>query len=91
MTILQQQTGLVTQLCRIRSVFDNLATLLTTAIVDQPPVLIRDGGVVIRSGYHEELDRFRELSAGGTQQLDDSRATPRAGERTGISNLKIGL
>ncbi|RUO21565.1 DNA mismatch repair protein MutS [Aliidiomarina haloalkalitolerans] len=82
-----QQDGLVTNFAAFEC-FDNLATLLTTAIVDQPPVLIRDGGV-IRSGYHEELDRFRELSAGGTQQLDDLEQRER--ERTGISNLKIGF
>ncbi|TRW49618.1 DNA mismatch repair protein MutS [Aliidiomarina halalkaliphila] len=67
--------------------FPELVNLLTRAIVENPPVLIRDGGV-IAPGYHEELDEYRALSAGGTDQLDALEQRER--ERTGIQNLKIG-
>ncbi|WP_194755790.1 DNA mismatch repair protein MutS [Aliidiomarina indica] len=67
--------------------FPDLAKLLEAAIVDNPPVLIRDGGV-IAPGYHKELDEFRALSAGGNEQLEALEQRER--ERTGIQNLKIG-
>lgn len=42
--------------------------LLERAIVDNPPMLIRDGGV-IREGYNAELDEWRGLSEGATDYL----------------------
>lgn len=62
--------------------------LLQRAIVDNPPLLIRDGGV-IASGYHEELDEWRELSEGATRYLEDLEKRER--ENTGIDTLKIGF
>jgi DNA mismatch repair protein MutS len=65
----------------------NLQSLLEHALVENPPVLIRDGGV-IAPGYHEELDVLRDLSDGATQFLADLEQ--REKERTGISSLKVG-
>lgn len=67
--------------------FPELSELLQKAIIDNPPVLIRDGGV-IASGYNEELDEWRELSAGATRFVEQLEVTER--ERTGISTLKVG-
>ncbi|TLU64886.1 DNA mismatch repair protein MutS [Thalassotalea litorea] len=64
-----------------------LHDLLTNAINDNPPVLIRDGGV-IREGYHQELDELRDLSQGASQFLADLEEQER--QRTGISSLKVG-
>ncbi|WP_440876438.1 DNA mismatch repair protein MutS [Thalassotalea sp. PLHSN55] len=61
--------------------------LLERALVDNPPVLIRDGGV-IAPGYHPELDKLRDLSQGATQFLEELEA--REKERTGIHTLKVG-
>lgn len=61
--------------------------LLRRAIVEQPPVLIRDGGV-LAPGYDPELDRLRALSTDSGQFLLDLEARER--ERTGISALKVG-
>ena len=61
--------------------------LLERAIVDNPPVLIRDGGV-IRQGYHPELDEWRGLSEGASDYL--VQLETREKERTGISTLKVG-
>ena len=61
-------------------------TLIERAIVDDPPVLIRKGGV-IRDGYHEELDRLRVISRDGRQWIADIEL--REKERTGIKSLKI--
>ncbi|MCO7188056.1 MULTISPECIES: DNA mismatch repair protein MutS [unclassified Pseudoalteromonas] len=64
-----------------------LQELLERAIIDNPPVLIRDGGV-IAPGYNSELDEWRALSEGATDVLDQLEERER--ERTGISTLKIG-
>jgi DNA mismatch repair protein MutS len=64
-----------------------LSELLTTAIVDNPPVLIRDGGV-IAPGYNHELDTLRDLSQGATKFLKELEAREKS--RTGISTLKVG-
>ncbi|MGL4476078.1 MAG: DNA mismatch repair protein MutS [Shewanella sp.] len=61
--------------------------LLSRAIVDNPPVLIRDGGV-IRDGYHAELDEWRQLSTGATDYLEQLEIREKA--NTGISTLKVG-
>ncbi|MCF6438931.1 DNA mismatch repair protein MutS [Pseudoalteromonas luteoviolacea] len=65
----------------------HLQDLLERAIIDNPPVLIRDGGV-IATGYNAELDEWRALSEGATDVLEQLEERER--ERTGISTLKIG-
>lgn len=67
--------------------FPQLADLLDSALVDHPPVLIRDGGV-IRDGFDDELDEQRQLAAGATDFLQQIETRER--QRTGISTLKIG-
>ncbi|MCG7554990.1 DNA mismatch repair protein MutS [Pseudoalteromonas sp. Of11M-6] len=64
-----------------------LQDLLERAVIDNPPVLIRDGGVIAQ-GYNAELDELRALSAGATDVLE--KLEERERERTGISTLKIG-
>jgi len=61
--------------------------LLERAIVAEPPVLIRDGGV-IAPGYDPELDELRAISADASRFLDELEARER--ERTGLSTLKLG-
>ncbi len=63
-----------------------MLALLQQAIVDNPPVLIRDGGV-IAAGYHSELDALRNLSQNADQFLLDMELSER--QTTGISNLKV--
>ncbi len=60
--------------------------LLQTAVIEEPPLLIRDGGV-IATGYDVELDELRSLSETADQFLVDLEA--REKERTGISTLKV--
>ncbi len=67
--------------------FPALVDLLSRAIEENPPVVIRDGGV-IASGYDAELDQLRDLSSNAGQFLVDLEARER--ERTGISTLKVG-
>ena len=67
--------------------YPTLQALLNNAIIDNPPVIIRDGGV-IAEGYNDELDELRKLSQGATDYLDAMEQRER--ERTGIATLKVG-
>lgn len=62
--------------------------LLQRAIGENPPLLIRDGGV-IAAGYHSELDEWRSLAAGATEYLEQLELRER--QATGIDTLKIGF
>ncbi len=64
----------------------DIATLLESAIVDEPPVLIRDGGV-IKAGFDSELDELRELSSNADQFLIDLEKQEQ--QRSGINTLKV--
>jgi len=68
--------------------FAELRELLEHAIIEAPPVLIRDGGV-IAPGYHEELDEWRALADGATDYLD--RLEIREREKLGLDTLKVGF
>ncbi len=65
----------------------DIAALLTRAIVAQPPVVQRDGGV-FADGYDAELDELRRLSTHADQFLAELEAREKAA--TGISTLKLG-
>jgi len=80
-------TGHVKTLAQLLSPMPTIQNLLERALVDNPPVLIRDGGV-IAPGYHQELDVLRDLSDGATEFL--AQLEQREKERTGISSLKVG-
>ncbi|HEY4583528.1 MAG TPA: DNA mismatch repair protein MutS [Lysobacter sp.] len=66
---------------------DAMAAYLAEAIVAQPPVLARDGGV-FAEGFDAELDELRRLSTNADQFLVDLEARER--ESTGIPTLKVG-
>ena len=75
------------QLAAQISQYPDFAELLERAVIEAPPVLIRDGGV-IKEGYNEELDHLRALSKGATDYLEALEL--REKERTGIASLKVG-
>jgi DNA mismatch repair protein MutS len=80
-------TGYVNTLATLMAPIPTIQSLLEKALVDNPPVLIRDGGV-IAPGYHQELDILRDLSDGATEFL--AQLEQREKERTGIHSLKVG-
>ncbi|SKA45815.1 DNA mismatch repair protein MutS [Enterovibrio nigricans DSM 22720] len=65
-----------------------LAQLLEEAVVEAPPVVIRDGGV-IAPGYNTELDEWRDLADGATRYLKELEERER--ERHDIDTLKVGF
>ncbi|KFA59383.1 DNA mismatch repair protein MutS [Gilliamella apicola] len=68
--------------------FDRIAEILNQAIVETPPVIIRDGGV-IANGYNAELDELRSLADGATNYLEQLEIRER--ETLGIDTLKVGF
>jgi DNA mismatch repair protein MutS len=64
-----------------------LREVLSRAIIESPPLLIRDGGV-IANGYDQDLDELRGLSQDADQFLIDLEQRER--ERSGLSSLKVG-
>ena len=79
-------TPLLMQLRQQIGEHPQLLDLLQCAIVDQPPVLIRDGGVMA-DGYDAELDELRRISQNADQFLLDMETKER--EQTGIATLKV--
>ncbi len=67
--------------------YPKLYALLVKSITENPPVTIRDGGV-IADGYDAELDELRQLSENSQQFLLDMEVRER--EKTGINTLKVG-
>ncbi|MEN9460829.1 MAG: mismatch repair protein MutS [Pseudomonadota bacterium] len=68
--------------------FPEVHALLAAAILENPPMLVRDGGV-IAAGYDADLDELRNLSEHAGQYLTDLETQERA--RTGFANLKVGF
>ncbi len=66
--------------------FSDLTTLLSSALADEPPANLRDGGI-IRDGWSPELDELRNASRGGKDWIARLQEDER--KRTGIDSLKI--
>lgn len=66
----------------------DIETLISESITDEPPISVTDGGV-IRAGYDEQLDSYRDIMTNGKSWLAELEAHER--EETGINSLKIGF
>lgn len=81
------QSDVMKPLAQDIGLYPDLAGLLNKAIIETPPVLIRDGGV-IAEGFDPELDELRAISENAGQFLVDLEERER--ERTGLATLKVG-
>lgn len=78
----------------LRELYENLDELqdiyqlIETSIVDDPPMTIKDGGI-IKLGYDEEIDKLKTAQTEGKNWLIALEAEEK--EKTGIKNLKIGF
>ena len=79
-------TPLLANCCSRISDFAPLVEKIRAALVDEPPALLADGGV-IREGYCAELDELRAAATEGKSWL--SQIQQRESERTGIKSLKV--
>ena len=80
------QSPLLVQLQEEMDELADLFALVDTAIVDEPPISIRDGGF-IKEGYNEEVDRLRHAKTEGKSWLAKLEAEER--EKTGIKTMKV--
>ena len=67
--------------------FGNLLNLIEEQLVEEPPIALKDGGV-INDGFSDELDTLRDASQNGKEWIARLQATER--EKTGIETLKVG-
>ena len=65
---------------------EDVQALISKAIVDEPPMIVREGGI-IKEGYNEEVDKLRQGKTEGKNWLAQLEEQER--ERTGIKNLRI--
>ncbi|MDY3918949.1 MAG: DNA mismatch repair protein MutS [Candidatus Limivivens sp.] len=65
---------------------EDLCSLIEASIMDDPPIAIKEGGI-IKEGYNEEIDRLRHAKTEGKTWLAELEAKER--EKTGIKNLRI--
>ena len=79
--------GLVADLGRRLDPLDDVAALIDAALVDSPPLTLKDGGV-FKPGYHPELDELMNIMADGKGWIAGMERQER--ERTGITSLKVG-
>lgn len=66
----------------------DLEVLISTAIIEDPPLSVTDGGI-IKAGYNEQLDIYQDIMHNGKRWLAELEASER--EATGINSLKIGF
>lgn len=77
---------LLGEICEELDPLEDLYSLIDASIVDEPPLNIREGGI-IKDGYREEVDKFRHAKTEGKNWMADLEA--REKEATGIKNLKV--
>jgi len=66
----------------------DIAVMIKNSVAEEPPISITDGGV-IKDGYNDVLDQYRDAMKNGKQWIASLEAKER--KETGISNLKIGF
>lgn len=67
-------------------VLSDINDLIERSIIDEPPISVRDGGI-LKEGYHEEVDKLRQAKTEGKTWLMELETRER--EKTGIKNLRI--
>ncbi len=80
------KSDLLKELCQDLDPLEDLCTLIQNAIKEDPPIAMKEGGI-IKDGYHEEVDRLRKAKSNGKEWLAKLEEQER--EKTGIKNLRI--
>lgn len=81
------QTDMLTSIYEGLGDFTDLVELLEQSIVDEPPLGLRDGGI-IKTGYSTQLDEIKDMAAHGKDWVAKLQMQER--NRTGIKSLKVG-
>ena len=77
---------LMTNIREDMDTLEDLASLIDASINDDPPLLVREGGI-IKDGYNEEVDTLRRSKTEGKDWLSELEAKEK--ERTGIKSLRV--
>ena len=85
--LLSAKSHILSDMAKGFDLLEDMGDLLERAICDEPPALLKDGGV-IKEGFNEEIDRLRCAMKDGKSWLASLEAKER--ENTGIPKLKIG-
>lgn len=84
--LLKSNTQLIKDICDDFDTLEDLYSIICSAIQEEPPFSIREGDL-IKDGFNEQIDKFREAKNKGTSWLLDLEEKER--EKTGIKNIKI--
>lgn len=87
-TLLDLQAPVVDDLLTHLPDCQDLTTAITTTLVDDPPISVTDGNL-IKTGFNQQLDQYRDAMKNGKQWLAQMQASEQ--QATGIKNLKIGF
>ena len=83
-----EKSKLLTKYNNDISTLKEISGLVENAIVDEPPVSVKDGGV-IKDGFNESLDNLRHIMTHGKEIIEEIAQRER--EETGIKGLKVGF
>jgi DNA mismatch repair protein MutS len=86
--LLRAESEVLRAICERLGDFEGLVDLIQRAIVDEPPISVREGGV-IRDGYQDYLDTLKTASRDGKRWIATLEQEQR--EKTGIRSLKVGF
>ncbi len=86
-TLSSAKSDLLKNLYRDLDTLDDIYQLINISIIDDPPVTIKEGGI-IKKGYNEEVDRLTDMTANGKKFLLELETKER--EETGIRTLRVG-
>ena len=86
-TLSRANSNMLSTMYRALDTLDDIFNLINIAIVDDPPMSVKEGGL-IKKGYDEQIDELIDLTTNGKKWLLDIEAKEK--ELTGIKNLKIG-
>jgi DNA mismatch repair protein MutS len=81
-------SDLLTEMSAQMADVSDLRSLISRSIADEPPVVLKEGGL-IRDGYDPELDALRSSSRSGQEWIAGLEESER--RRTGIGKLKVGF
>lgn len=81
-------TELNTRNCKLLDSLEDIYSLIDGAIMEEPPVSIKEGGL-IKTGFNSEVDKLRRATTEGKTWVAELEASER--EKTGIKNLKVGF
>lgn len=79
-------SALLRRLTEVLDPLEDLCSLITASIEEEPPLSVRDGGI-IKTGFHEEVDRLRSAKTEGKSWMAKLEEQER--KKTGIKNLRV--